>query len=168
MMETSHASPVKTDLRTPCTSSQSMLHQPPLMTPHLDHSPGGSGQCLLGQILNSLCSWSTRNTSRTGALLPNLNIFESMTKKLLQQMQKSTSLSKTFQPLSMIMPYVNSISKHCGVLKVSLTSKGWVPSLPMLSGALILPTTKMTMTPIAPYSELDEDIDSGERVMKQP
>jgi hypothetical protein len=68
----------------------------------------------------------------------------------------------------MIVPYVNNVLKHHSVLKVSLTLKGWVPSPPMPSGALILPTMMTKMTPTTLRSELDEDVNSGERVMKRP
>jgi hypothetical protein len=106
-------------------------------------------------------------TSKTGGLPLNSIVLEPMTKKLLLQIQKSANSSKMSQPLSMIMAYVNKDSKHHDVQKVLLTSKGWVPSPPMPSGALALPTTKIT-TNIIPCSKLNEDINSGERVMKWP
>jgi hypothetical protein len=83
-------------------------------------------------------------------------------------MQRYANSSKTSQPLSMIVAYVNKDLSHRGVLKVLLTSKGWVPSLPMPSGALVLSMTKKMMTNIVLHSRLNEDIDSGERVMKWP
>jgi hypothetical protein len=64
--------------------------------------------------------------------------------------------------LSKIVPYVSKDSKHQGVLKVSLTLKGWVPSPPIPSGAYISLTTKMMKSPLA---SITEDIDSEERVM---
>jgi hypothetical protein len=108
------------------------------------------------------------DNSKTGEWLLNLITLEPMTKKLLQQMQESANSSKTLQPLSMIVAYVNKDLKHHGVLKVSLTLKGWVPSLPMPSGALTLLTMKKMTMNIIPHSELDEDVNSGERVMKWP
>jgi hypothetical protein len=107
-------------------------------------------------------------TLRTGVWLLNSIAFDPTTKKLLQQIQKSISSSKTLQPLSMIVAYVNNRLKHRGVLKVLLTLKGWVPSPPMLSGPLVSWTMKKMTTNIIPHSELNEDINSGERVMKWP
>jgi hypothetical protein len=106
--------------------------------------------------------------SKTGELQPSSIALGPMTKKSLQQMQKYTNSSKMSQPLSMIMACVSNGLKCPGALKVSLTSKGWVPSPPMPSGALTLLTMKKTTTNIALCSELDEDVNSGERVMKQP
>jgi hypothetical protein len=109
-----------------------------------------------------------RDALRTGELPLSLIILEPTTKKLLLQIQKSTNSNKMLQPLSMIMAYVNKDSKCQGAQKVLLTSKGWVPSLPVPSGALTLLMMKKMMTNIIPHSKLNEDIDSGERVMKQP
>jgi hypothetical protein len=67
--------------------------------------------------------------------------------------------------LSKIMPYVNNASKCQGALKVSPTSKGWVPSLPMPSGAHTSPMMKMTMNR-SPPGAITMGIDS-EEVMKQ-
>jgi hypothetical protein len=107
-------------------------------------------------------------TLKIGASLLNSIAFDLTTKKLLQQMQKSTNSSKTSQPLSMIMAYVNKDLKCRSVLKVLLTSRGWVPSLPVPSGALISLTTMKMTTNIILHSELNKDVDSGERVMKWP
>jgi hypothetical protein len=161
-------SPPKMDQKTPCTLSPSMLPQLQPMTPLQGHYHVGSDQYLLDQILNSWSCWSMHDTSRIGGSQPNSTISEPMTKKLQLQMQKSISSSKMLPLLSMIVPCVSNGSKHHGALKVSLTSRGWVPSLPMPSGALTLPMTKKTKTNIVPCNGLDRDIDSGERVMKWP
>jgi hypothetical protein len=108
------------------------------------------------------------DTLKTGESPLNLIILEPMTKKLLLQIQKSANSSKMLQPLSMIVAYVNKDLKCRGVQKVLLTSKGWVPSLPVPSGALALLMMKKTTTNIVPCSKLDKDVDSGERVMKWP
>jgi hypothetical protein len=108
-----------------------------------------------------------RDALKTGELPLNLIALEPITKKLLLQMQKFANSNRMLQPLSMITAYVNKDSKHCSVQKV-LTSKGWVPSLPVPSGALILLRTKKKTMNIVPHNELDKDIDYGERVMKWP
>jgi hypothetical protein len=54
------------------------------------------------------------------------------------------------------------------VLKVLLTLKGWVPSPPMPSRAHASLMMKKKMMNIVPHSKLNEDVESGERVMKQP
>jgi hypothetical protein len=81
--------------------------------------------------------------------------------------QKSTNSSWMPLPLSKIMPYVNSDSKHPGGLKVLLTSKGWVPSLPVPSGAHALLMTKM-MKMVWFQKPVNVGIDSEEEVMKWP
>jgi hypothetical protein len=108
------------------------------------------------------------DASRTGELPLSSIILEPTMKKLLLKMQKYTNSSKMSQQLSMIVPYVSNGLRCQGVLKVSLTSKGWVPSPPMPSGALTLPRMKKMTMNIVPHSKLNEDVDTGERVMKQP
>jgi hypothetical protein len=49
------------------------------------------------------------------------------------------------------------------VLKVLLTSKGWVPSLPVPSEAHVLQVTKMIKTVL---ESIAKDVDSEEEVMK--
>jgi hypothetical protein len=64
--------------------------------------------------------------------------------------------------------YVNKGSKHLGVLKVSLTSKGWVPSPPMPSGAHSSWAMRRMMTRGPTLAAIAEDCNSEEEVMKQP
>jgi hypothetical protein len=64
--------------------------------------------------------------------------------------------------LSKIVSYVNSDLKHRGVLKVSLTLRGWVPSSPVPSGVYISLMTRMMKSTLA---SIDMDIDSEEGVM---
>jgi hypothetical protein len=78
-------------------------------------------------------------------------------------MQKSKGSSWMLPLLSKIVPCVNSDSRHQGALKVSLTSKGWVPSPPMPSGAHVLQMMKMMKTVL---ESITKDIDSEEDVMK--
>jgi hypothetical protein len=88
--------------------------------------------------------------------------YMTITKNLLPSIQKSTSSSWTLPLLTKVMPYVNNVSKHWGVLKVSLTLKGWVPSPPVLSGPHVL---IVTMKKNLKDDVLDVGVDSKERVM---
>jgi hypothetical protein len=71
----------------------------------------------------------------TGVLQLTSSTTTSMTKNTRKSIQKSTSSSWISLLLSKVMPYVNSSLKGLGALKVLLTSRGWVPSPPMPSGA---------------------------------
>jgi hypothetical protein len=88
-----------------------------------------------------------------------------MMKNIRKSMQKSTGSSWMPPLLSKIMPCASSSSKGQGVLKVLLTSRGWVPSLPMPSGAHISQMMKMMKNAL---DSIIKDIDSEEEVMKWP
>jgi hypothetical protein len=88
-----------------------------------------------------------------------------MMKNIRKSMQKSTGSSWMPPLLSKIMPCANKGLKCQGMLKVLLTLKGWVPSLPMPSGAYI---SQMIKTRKNILNSITEDIDSEEEVMKQP
>jgi hypothetical protein len=85
-----------------------------------------------------------------------------MTKNSILSMQKSKGSSWIPALLSKIMPYMNSDLNCQGVLKVLLTSKGWVPSPPVPSGAYISLMTKMMKSTL---TSIDADVGSEERVM---
>jgi hypothetical protein len=82
--------------------------------------------------------------------------------------QKFTNSSWMPLLLSKIVPYVSNGLKHLGVLKVLLTSKGWVPSPPVPSGAHASRVMKMTMKRGPVLATIVEDCDSEEEVMNQP
>jgi hypothetical protein len=86
---------------------------------------------------------------------------------IIKPTQKSISSSWMPPPLSKIVPYVNSDSKHPGVLKVLFTSKGWVPSLPMPSGAHVSRMKKKMVKELL-QKPVDMGVDSEEEVMKWP
>jgi hypothetical protein len=93
---------------------------------------------------------------------------ESMMKNTRKSIQKSTSSSWTPLLLSKIVPCVSKGLRLPGVLKVLLTSKGWVPSLPIPSGAHTSQTTKKMTTKGPVLNAIAKDCDSEEEVMKQP
>jgi hypothetical protein len=82
-----------------------------------------------------------------------------------KSMQRSTGSSWMPLLLSKIMPCVSKGLRHRGVLKVLLTSKGWVPSPPVPSGAHASQMTKMMKTAL---DSIAEDVNSEEEVMKWP
>jgi hypothetical protein len=103
-----------------------------------------------------------------GALLQTSSTTESTMKSIRKFMQKSTGSSWMPPLLSKIVPYVNNALKCQGALKVSLTSKGWVPSPPMPSGAHALLMMKM-MTMSEPFpGTVTVGVDSEEKAMKWP
>jgi hypothetical protein len=103
----------------------------------------------------------------TGELPQISSNTESTKMDIRKSMQESIGSSWTPLLLSKIMPYANNASRHPGVLKVSLTLKGWVLSPPIPSGAYALPTKKTTMIGQS-LSTIDVGTDSEEEVMKRP
>jgi hypothetical protein len=103
-----------------------------------------------------------------GELLPTSSTTENTMKSTRKSTQKSTSSSWTPLLLSKIMPCVSKGLRLPGVLKVSLTSKGWVLSPPMPSGAHTSWMMKKTMRRGPTLDAIAEDCDSEEEVMKQP
>jgi hypothetical protein len=67
--------------------------------------------------------------------------------------------------LSKIVPCVSKGLRLPGVLKVSLTLKGWVPSLPMPSGAHASWMTKKMMMRGPMLNTIAKDCNSEEEVM---
>jgi hypothetical protein len=90
---------------------------------------------------------------------------KNMTKNIRKSMQKPTGSSWMPPLLSKIVPYVSNASRRPGALKVSLTLKGWVPSLPIPSGAYALPMKKMMMTGLS-LGAINMGANSEEEVMK--
>jgi hypothetical protein len=102
----------------------------------------------------------------TGELLLTSSTTMNMMKNTRKSTQKSIDSSWTPLLLSKIMPCASSDSRHQGVLKVLLTSKGWVPSPPMPSGAHASPMTrKITNNQVHDLIAVGDD---SEEVMKWP
>jgi hypothetical protein len=136
-----------------------MTHQP-------DQYPTGSVECSQA-LMPSAINWLNLLTKwMIGALPLTSSGTKSTMKNIRKSMQKSTGSSWTPLLLSKIMPYVNNTSKHPGVLKVLLTSKGWAPSPPMPSGAHTSPMMKMMKTKSV-SDVITVGIDSEGEVMKQ-
>jgi hypothetical protein len=145
-METSHASQPTTDQETPLTSflfTCPLSHQ---MTHHLNPYLIGSEGCLQDLMPNFCKQLNAQGAWMTGESLPTSSATASTMKNTRKSMQKSVDSSWTPPLLSKIVPYASSDLRHQGVLKVSLTLKGWVPSPPMPSGAHGSPTTRMMMS----------------------
>jgi hypothetical protein len=104
----------------------------------------------------------------TGALQQTSSTIVNTMKNIRKLTQKSTDSSWMPLLLSKIVPYVNNISKHQGALKVLLTSKGWVPSLPVPSGTHTSLMIRMITMNNLPPSSINVGINSEEEVMKQP
>jgi Neuraminidase (sialidase) len=103
----------------------------------------------------------------TGVSQPISSTTENMMKSTRKSVQKSTGSSWTSPPLSKIVPYVNNGSKHVGALKVSLTSRGWVPSPPVPSGAQASLMMKKTLKNNQVHNLITMGNDSEGEVMKQ-
>jgi hypothetical protein len=149
------------------TSSQSTLPLSRQMTHQPDQYPTGSAGCSWDPMPNSTNWLNTLTKWMTGELLPTSFDTKNTMKNTRKSTQKSISSSWTPPLLSKIVPYVNNASRHPGALKVSLTSKGWVPSPPVPSEAYILPIKKTTMTEPSPGT-INVGADSEGEVMKQP
>jgi hypothetical protein len=146
--------------------SQSMHPLSHQMTHQLDWFPAGSMGCLkalmpsFSKWLSALAEWTT------GALPQTSSATENTTRNIRKSIQKSIDSSWMPPLLSKIVPYVNNVLKCWGALKVLLTSKGWVPSLPMPSGAHTSLMMKMTTNdPLQRPIAVGDD--SEEEVMKQ-
>jgi hypothetical protein len=151
-----------------CTSCPSMHPCYPQMIHQLDLFQGGSMASSLGCMPNSYRWLRVHGKWTIGESQPTSSDTENMMKGTRKSIQKSTSSSLMPLLLSKIVPCVNKGSKHPGVLKVSLTLKGWVPSPPVPSGAHSSPTKK-TMKMRGPMlTAIAKDCNSEEEVMKQP
>jgi hypothetical protein len=131
----------------------------------LDLFCGGSIESSLGHMPSSFTWLSVLAKWTTGELQqPSSNIVSTI-KNTRKSMQKSTGSSWMPLLLSKIIPCVSKGLRCRGPLKVSLTLKGWVSSLPMPSGAHVSQMTKMMKNAL---DSITKDIDSEEEVMKWP
>jgi hypothetical protein len=129
----------------------------------LDLFCDSSMELSLGHMPSSSTWLNVHASLMTGALLLTSSTTESMMKNSTLLMQKSKGSSWMPPLLSKIVPCMSNSLKHCNVLKVSLTSKGWVPSSPMPSGVHALWMTKMMKIVL---ESIAKDVDSKGEVMK--
>jgi hypothetical protein len=143
-METSPAFQPIMDQGMCLTSSLFTLPLSHQMTHQLDQSPAGSVGCLQA-LMPSFSRWlSVLSEWMIGELWLTSFTTVNMTKNTRKSTQKFIASSWMPPLLSKIMPYASNALKHPDVLKVSLTSRGWVPSLPMPSGAHASPMKRRT------------------------
>jgi hypothetical protein len=137
----------------------------PQMIHQLDLFHSGSAESSPGHMPSS-CKWLNAHINwMIGASPLTPSITTNMTKNIRKSMQKSTGSSWMPLLLSKIMPCASSGSKHPGVLKVSLTSRGWVPSLPVPSG-VHAPLMKRRITSDQVQSLITISNNSEGKVMK--